>query len=221
MIYFRNLFFLLPLIVLSSCFEIIEEINLNPNGSGILSLTINASQSKGQLDKIMAKDSIYNIKVPQRKEIDASINELTGKLKGMKGISNVIVARDYQNYILVVKCTFANTNALNSAINNIWLLSDKNAPTNTVYCSYANNIFKRNFNYELIKNLKDELGAQEKDILSKSNYTTVYRFQNEIANYTNTGATLSKSKKAIILKNNILDIVTGKRNIQNEIKLKQ
>lgn len=210
----------LPLLLLSSCFEIVEEVNMNQDGSGTLTLTINANQSKEQLDKIMAKDSLYNFKVPSRQTIDGSISEVSGKLKSIKGISNVSIARDFQTYILVIKCSFSNTHALNAAINNIWLLYDKKAAMDKTYFAFSNNVFKRTFDYELIKNVKSKLGAQERDILHRANYTMVYRFQTEIIHHTNTSATLSKSQKAIILKNNLLDIISGKKSIQNEIKLK-
>lgn len=216
-----TIFIFIPLLTLSGCFEIIEEVNMSSNGSGTLVLTINANQSKEQLDNIMAKDSIYSTKVPQRSEIDGAIRDVVLKLKSTKGISNVVVTRNFQTYIMVIKCSFANTAALNSAVNNIWLLYDKKAATDRTYFSYQKNIFKRIFDYELIKNIHSKLGAQEKDILYRANYTMIYRFQTEISSHSNNHATLSKSKKAIILKNNLLDIVSGKKSIQNEIKLKE
>jgi hypothetical protein len=214
------LFFLPLLFLLSGCFEIIEEVNINPDGSGTLVLTFNGNQSKDQLDKALTKDSIYNVKIPKRKDIDAAIQEVSNKLKSVKGISNVEITRDYNTYILVIKCSFANTTALNSAINNIWLLYDKKTPTDRKYFSYTQNTYKRIFDHTLLKHAKAKLGAQERDILSKSNYTCIYRFQTEIISSSNKQATLSKSKKAIILKNNILDIVTGNKSIENDIKLK-
>ncbi|MBX9851177.1 MAG: hypothetical protein K2X86_05395 [Cytophagaceae bacterium] len=205
---------------LTGCLEIIEEVNLNPNRSGTLTLTINASQSKSNLDKIMGQDSIYGQKVPKRQDIEKALADVSNKLKNTKGISEVEISRDFNDYILVIKCSFANVAALNAAINNIWLLYDKKAPVNRLHFSYEQNTFKRSFDYGLIKNVKDKLGSQEKDILSKSYYTTLYKFQSEIISNTNSSATLSKSKKAIILKNSVLDIVNGKKNIQNQIKLK-
>lgn len=215
-----NILFFLPLLLLSGCFEIIEEVNMNPNGSGNLVLTVNANQSKDQLDKLLAKDSIYGVKIPQRQDIDKAINDVVVKLKSVKGISNVAVTRDFQTYILVIKCNFVNPSALNAAVNNIWLLFDKKATVNHSYFQYDKNIFKRIFDFNLIKDVKNKLGAQERDILSKANYTMIYRFQTEIESHSNPNAMLSKSKKAIILKNNLWDIVNGKKSIQNEIKLK-
>lgn len=214
------LFFLSLLFLLSGCFEIIEEVNVNADGSGTLVLTFNGNQSKDQLDKALTKDSIYNIKIPKRKDIDAAIQEVSNKLKSVKGISNVVITRDYNTYILVIKCSFSNTTALNSAINNIWLLYDKKTPADRKYFSFTQNSYQRIFDHTLLKHAKAKLGSQERDILSKSNYTTIYRFQTEIISSSNKQATLSKSKKAIILKNNILDIVTGNKSIENNIKLK-
>lgn len=218
--FFRLFLFLIPF-TFTSCIEILEEVNLNPNGSGNLVLTINASQSKGQLNNLMTKDSIYDVKIPNRREIESSLAEITGKIKSIKGISNVTITRDWTNYILVVKCAFENVNALNAAVNNIWLLYNKNAPVNSTYFTYSKGIFKRSFDYNLIKGIDKKLGAQEKDILHKSRYTTVYRFGNEIKTYSNKFATLSKSKKAIIFKSTLLEIISGKKSVQNEITITQ
>jgi len=205
---------------LQGCFEVLEEVNVHPNGSGTLILTVNGSQSKSQLDKVMAKDSIGSIKIPKRKEIESSLSEINNKLKSVKGLTNIQIKKDFINYILVIKCDFANASALNDAINTIWLLYDKKAKTNSDYFSYHNKIFKRTFDQSVIKNAKEKLGSQEKDILSKATYTCIYRFSSEIEKQSNSFAVASKSKKATILKNSILDIVLGKKSLENEIKIK-
>lgn len=194
---------------------------MNQDGSGQLSLIINASQSKSQLDNLMTKDSIYDVKVPQRKDIEKELAEMTAKIKAIKGISNVTVNRDWTNYILNVKCNFQNTAALNEAINNIWLLYDKKAPVQMAWFSYSKGSFKRNFDYNLVKGIDKKLGAKEKDILAKSNYTMVYRFVDEVKSFSNKSASLSKSKKAIILKSTLLEFISGKKSVQNEILLNQ
>lgn len=215
----RFLILLILPLGLTSCLEILEEVNMNTDGSGALTLTINASQSKGQLDNLLTKDSIYGVKIPSRKDVEISLAEVTGKIKSINGISNVSVNRDWTNYILTVKCNFQNVAALNSAINNIWLLYDKKLPVNSSYFTYSKGKFKRSFDQNLVKDLDKKLGPQEKEILHKSNYTMIYRFGNEIKSHTNQSAVLSKSKKAIILKSTILEIITGKKSVQNEITL--
>lgn len=215
-----NILFILSVFVLQGCFEVLEEVNMNPDGSGKFSLTVNGSQSKGQLDNVMVKDTINGFKVPQRKDIEAKIADVTNKLKAVKGISNVVVTKDFTNYILVIKCDFANVSALNAAVNNIWLLHDKNAKMNSVYFTYTNKTFKRSFDFNLIKDVKNKLGSQAREILGKAVYTMIYRFPTEIESHTHPDATLSKSKKALILRNSALDIVTGRKSVQNEIKLK-
>jgi hypothetical protein len=215
-----HLFLATLLLSLQGCFEVLEEVNVNPNGSGTLILTINGSQSKSQLDKLMAKDSIGGLKIPKRKEIESSLAEIGNKLKSVKGLSNIQVTKDLVDYILIIKCDFANASALNDAINTIWLLYDKKAKTNSIYFSYHNKLFKRSFDQSLIKNVKEKLSSQEKDILSKATYTCIYRFSSEIESQTNSFAVASKSKKATILKSPVLDIVVGKKSLENEIKIK-
>lgn len=215
-----NLFFLLSVFMLQGCFEVLEEVNMNPDGSGAFSLTINGSQSKSQLDNVMTKDTINGLKIPRRKDIEATISDVTGKLKATKGISNVTVTRDFTNYILVIKCDFSNVSALNAAVNNIWLLYDKKANMNSVYYSSSGKTFRRSFDFNVIKDVKNKLGSQEREILGKAIYTMIYRFPSEIESKTNPDANISKSRKALILRHSVLDIVTGRKSVQNEIKLK-
>ncbi len=73
----------------SSCFEFIEEINLNNDGSGVMQLTLNLSQSKSKVASIMLLDSIHHYKVPDKQEIQKKMNEAVAYLRKQNGISDV------------------------------------------------------------------------------------------------------------------------------------
>src|SRR5215467_9166472 len=88
-------FFLL--LSLSSCFQLIEEINLNADGSGDMQLTLNLSQSKSKLASVMLLDSVNGHKIPKDKDIQKFMNETVDYLKKSEGISNIKKSVDMNN----------------------------------------------------------------------------------------------------------------------------
>ena len=62
---FKKSYLIGLLLLLSSCFDIVEEIDLNENGSGTYGITLNLSQSKIRLSSIMLLDSSQGYKVPK------------------------------------------------------------------------------------------------------------------------------------------------------------
>lgn len=219
-IFYRYLFFLPLLFSLTSCFEVLEEVTLEPAGNGTFSLTLNMSQSKTQIDKLLLKDSVDHFKIPKRTDIENSLAELNKKLLQLKGISNVVITKNFENHIFSVKCNFTDVASLNAAINQIWKQYDKTAPAGIIFYSGNASGLNRFMDQRAFKSLKPKIGKQEKDVLQEATWTMVYRFGKEINTFTNKKATVSKSGKAIILKTPILPVVNGTDNIQNEIKLK-
>lgn len=196
-----------------------EEVNVNKDGTGLLSVTANLSQSKGQLEKLLTQDSILNYKIPGTSDIEYSISGLEKKLSSMEGISNVTISKDFNNYIFILKCNFQNVTALNNAINSIWASYDKKAVISTHYY-YENSTFKKLFDPALIKNHSTNLSNKEKEILGEAVYTMIFRFNSEIISYSNSSALLSKSRKALILKSPIYPVIAGSKDINNSIKIK-
>ncbi|HIC30718.1 MAG TPA: hypothetical protein EYO76_02255, partial [Flavobacteriaceae bacterium] len=100
----------------SSCFEVIEEVDLNSDGSGSITFTLNMSQSKSKLASIMLLDSVNGVKVPSRKDIQNGINDVVEELKKAKGISNIKKTEDYENFIFSVKCDFRDIENINNIV---------------------------------------------------------------------------------------------------------
>ena len=108
-----SLFLITILFSLSSCFQFIEEITLNANGSGTMKLTLNMSQSKSKLASIMLLDSVNNRKVPSQKDIQNYMTESVDYLKKADGISNVKKSTDLSNYILSLTFDFTDLSKIN------------------------------------------------------------------------------------------------------------
>ena len=53
----------------TSCFELVEELTLNENGSGEYEFTANLSQSKTKLKSIMLMDKVNGYEVPSQEKI--------------------------------------------------------------------------------------------------------------------------------------------------------
>nr|BFF39643.1 hypothetical protein BACY1_14480 [Tenacibaculum mesophilum] len=60
------LFSTISILLFTSCFEFVEEVSFNKDGSGSAVLTINLSKSKTKLASIMLLDSINGYKVPSK-----------------------------------------------------------------------------------------------------------------------------------------------------------
>ena len=54
---------------LSSCFDVVEEIKMNNDGSGELKLTIDLSQSKSNLANYMKAGEINGVEIPTKDEV--------------------------------------------------------------------------------------------------------------------------------------------------------
>jgi len=212
----KLLLLLLPFL-LSSCFEIMEEVNMHSATNGHYILTVNMSQSKFQLDKILAQDTLFGMNIPSRKEIEHTFATVTSQVKSTKGISNVVLTKDYTNYIFKLDFDFINTKSLNSAINKVWKTYDRRADTTTVHYIAQAGTFKKTPNDHLLALYRNKMSLRDREMLNSSSYTSIYRFPHEVKSVSNPNATLSKSKKAVLLKASLLDVVLGKKNIQNDI----
>jgi hypothetical protein len=70
--------------------------------------------------------------------------------------------------------------------------------------------------------LKDDykkLSNADKEVFATANYTSIYKFESNVAAASNAATKISPSKKATMLKQNALDLVTEKRSVENKITL--
>lgn len=206
----------------SSCFEVIEEVDLNSDGSGSITFTLNMSQSKSKLASIMLLDSVNGVKVPSRKDIQNGINDVVEELKKAKGISNIKKTEDYENFIFSVKCDFKDIENINNIVEES-LSRQKNKTTfSSFFFDTSKGTFKRNYKYSPeLKRQYNKLKEENKKVFQDASYTVIYRFDKEVSSQSNTEAKISKSKKAIMHRVKALDIINGNGNFSNQIQLKK
>ncbi len=206
---------------LCSCFQVIEEVNVQENGSGTASLTLNLSASKAKVASLMLLDSAGGYKVPSRQKIQQEIGEVVAYLKKTKGISNVQKKIDFENFIASVSFSFEHISNINNLNQTVLKKLKVNVISNSSY-SYEpeSGIFQRNYTYAKEAILQyNKLKPEARNVFKEASYTSIYRFGKPIASYSNTLGKLSKSKKAIMLNTSVMGLINGKTNISNTIVL--
>lgn len=206
----------------TSCFETIEEININSDGSGTMVLTLNMSQSKTKVASLMKMKSVNGHKIPTQSEIRNEMNASAAALRAIKGISNVKTSLDFDNYIAVCKFDFNDAALLNVALQKImsnYKVSDYNS------VRYYYNKSKKTFTKAYMANNKttqayNNLKQDEKDVFRNATYTSIYRFATRVQSMTNKKSIISKSGTAVMHKAPILGVIHATTNISNSITLK-
>lgn len=206
---------------LSSCFETVEEINLNQDGSGKMLLTFNGSQSKAKIASLMKLKSVNGHKVPSINEIKTELNLTVAQLKAIPGISNVKATSDFESYIITLSFDFQDVAQVNTAFSKI-LTGYKIPSYNAAKYSYNKSTKVFSKVYSLNANTKkqyNDLKQEDKDVFKTAQYTSVYRFVNPVKSQTNSQAKLSASKKAVMQQTPIVNIVSSGASVNNTIQL--
>ena len=219
-IYFKPFLFFIPLLFLTSCFDILDKVNIKADGSGEYTLILNASKSKTRLASISKMETINGKKVPKKPEIEAKINEAARVFKGVPGISNVKTSMDFENYIIKLSCNFRRIENVNAGLEQLKAknILGKMIPTQI----YSHNLEKKSFvrnKINTFKNDYDKLSKADKEVFTNAKYTSVLQFENTVKSQTNSSYLLSPNKKAVKLEGNILDFILQKKQIQNNILL--
>jgi hypothetical protein len=208
------------LIVFQSCFEIIEQVFLKADGSGNFQLVVNLSKSKTKLNSIIKMKTINGHDVPSTYDIKYKITEIEKTVAKTAGISNVKTITDFDNYIATLTCNFTKLTQLNAAVKNVY--DKENGKVKGVEKNYdydaAAKIFTRLNKFSLTEDY-NKLSNTDKEVFATANYTTIYKFENSITAASNKETKIAPSKKAVMLKLNVLDIITGKKSIENKIIL--
>lgn len=208
------------MLLLQSCFEIIEQLDLKTDGSGKLQLVLNMSKSKTRLNSIMKMKTVNGHRVPDQDEIRRKLVDFEKDLKAAPGITNVKTSLDFENFIITLNCDFVNVNSLNTGIKKIAEKSkNKNPLQNSFDYDIAGKTFSR-LNKFLIKDEYDKMSNADKEIFATANYTNIFRFDTEVISASNRDSKIAANKKAVMLKLNALDIISNKKSIENKIKLK-
>ena len=208
------------ILLLQSCFEIIEQVFIKDDGSGNFELVLNMSKSKTKINSIMKMKKVNGHDVPGKEEITKKINDLEKTIHQTPGISNVKTSVDFDNYIVTLSCSFNKVSNLNTAVKNIGDKEKHSGPALEKSYEYeaGSKIFTR-LNRFSLKEEYNKMSNADREIFATANYTSIFRFISDVANTSNKESKVAGNKKAVMLKLNALDIVTGKKTIENKINL--
>lgn len=216
--FLRQVMMLLPLLLLTSCFDILEKVNVKADGTGEYAVILNASKSKTRLASISKMETINGKKVPKKPEIESKINEAARIFKATAGISNVKTSVDFDNYVIKLSCNFKKIENINAGLEQLKAknILGKMIPTQI----YSQNLDKKSFTRNKINTFKtdyDKMSTADKEVFNNARYTSVLQFENPIKSQTNSSYLLSPNKKAVKLEANVLDFILQKKQIQNTI----
>ncbi|WP_111954213.1 hypothetical protein [Chryseobacterium lathyri] len=216
---FLKLFLLLfPLLLLTSCFDILDKVNVKADGTGEYTIILNASKSKTRLASISKMETINGKKVPKKSEIENKINEAARIFKATPGISNVKTSMDFDNYIIKLSCNFKKIENINAGLEQLKAknILGKMIPTQI----YSQNLQKKLLTRNKVNTFKedyDKMGKADKEIFNNARYTSVMQFENAVKSQTNNAYLLAPNKKALKLEADILDLIFQKKQLQNTI----
>ncbi len=205
----------------TSCFEILEEINVKKDGSGTASVKIDLSASKDNLAGYMEMDEVRGIRVPKKAEIDREIARVKDIIASVEGMSNIETSMDYEHFILRLSGNFKNLTAVNLAINTAAEALNK-SPYPTVKEDnflLEDKMFYRLFNYPINTKLYEKLGTMERFVLESAKMVSIFRFEDNILDFSNRDARMSPNLTAILMESTIADLIKGTKTIENTIEL--
>ncbi|ASE63377.1 hypothetical protein [Chryseobacterium indologenes] len=210
--------FLLPLLFLTSCFDILDKVNVKADGTGEYTIILNASKSKTRLASISKMESINGKKVPKKSEIENKINTAAKIFKETPGITNVKTAMDFDNYIIRLSCNFKKIENINAGLEKLkdQKILGKMVPTKV----YSQNLQKKTLTRNKVNTFKEDyekMSKADKEVFNDARYTSVMQFENTVKSQTNNAYVLSPNKKALKLEADILDLILHKKQIQNTI----
>jgi hypothetical protein len=206
---------------LTGCFELIEQLELKKDGSGNLQVILNMSRSKTRLNSIMKMKTINGRDVPSKAEISNRVKELERTVASIPGISQARSTIDFDNYIISLRFNFTQVQQVNAFAKKIREKEKTPAPTGAEQIYNFNvpaKLFSR-INKYLVKKDYEKLSNADKEIFATAAYTAIYKFEQQVANTSNKDSKIAANKKAVMLKQPMLDIINNKKSIENNISL--
>lgn len=216
----KYLFLILPLI-LSSCIEIIDDLTIHNDGSGVFKYNINLSSSKIKVNSILALDSLNGKKVPSLSDIETKITEFKTQLLDEPGITSVKTELNTTDFILKITIEFASIDQLQAGIKTTLkeISKEKDDPAfEGDWIRWDGRTLSRTIPSAISSKAKN-FESTDIDLLRNGTYTSISRFDKTIQKTTNTNCKINPSKTASMLQVNTFDLKLNNSLIENTISL--
>lgn len=210
----------LPLLLFSSCIDLIDDLSINEDGSGVLKLSVNISKSKLKVNSLLALDSLNGKRVPKIGEISSKIDFYADQVREKEGVKNVQVSKNLDEYIFKFTIEFSNVEKLEQALKEV-LNEENSAWVNFDFdwIKWDDNILTRN-NIQIPKNQLQRLKAEDIEALKTGTYVSITRFQTPIVEFSNNLSKLSGDQKALMIKTSAYGLAENTQVLKNTIKVK-
>lgn len=206
----------------TGCFELIEELTLNPDGSGHLAITFNGSRSKTKLNSVMLMDSINGYAVPSKDDIRKEFYQLKRDLDRMNGLSGIKLSLDSENFIYTVEGNFANVASLNNALNEVVETSLKRRAVPFAFTPFnhfaleGKKLIRTGPDRDRIPDYK-RVSFEDRNVFESGEYRAIYRFPTPIKSVSNPRAVVSKSGKAMMFHASVKELMNQRIPMANTI----
>ena len=224
----RFTFLLFSVFVFTSCFELREEVYIKKDGSGTYSLTVDLS---GRKQEIALTTSLTDSTQEEKNfvaNIESVIQKSSESFSEIGGITHVEYNTDYENYLTGFSFDFDNVESLTAALNQ---LNTEPAPSKPTF-EFSKRTFERNNTHylkpllerakERQKTPEDEATKRFQDyVFESAAYVFIVRTEGKIKKYTNKRSVYSSDdKNEIVLKYGFSELLSGRANLDNKMKLR-
>lgn len=205
-------------LLLSSCFECVEEINLKKDGTGSFVYIVNMSQSKAEINTAFRLDSFMGSKLPSLSQIKTKIASAKNILMASDGISNLTVKENYNDYIIEVRGNFTSIEKFNAAIKKCAKQLGANEEAIESDFSYAGSDTTY---HRSVAPIESKAAARILGLFGgkaeQAAYTCIVRTEGKVNKVDNAKAKISPSGKNVLLKVNAAEILRNSAVLNLEI----
>ena len=206
-------------ITLTSCFDLIEEVNFNSDGSGEFSYELNLGKYKFALDKMIKMDSIGRFKIPSKENISQDLKKLEAELNKIDGVTNAQCLANFDYYIFTIKGNFKNVWALNQAYTTVYNFKRKEKIAFIEAYQYDSKTFSR-LEKEPKSNIFTRNPFLKEADFSKGKVMIVTRFKQLVQEVSNSNTLISKNGMAILTKCSASQLLNNPTRINCRVKFK-
>lgn len=208
-------------ILFSSCFQVVEDITVRKDGSGTAVLMANFSASRSKLASMMLLDSVQGHKVPSRQDIQREMATIVAALKQVEGISQVSHTLDFDRFIVRVNFSFSDVSKLNGVTEMVFRQFKITTQNTSSYSLTKAGRFSRQYSYNPDAGKAfARLTPEDRQVLDGAMYTSIYRFDRAVEHVSHPLAKKASAGQSVMLQAPIIDLITGKTNVSNQIQLK-
>ncbi len=216
----------------TACFEIREEIAMQPTGSGTYKVVLDLSAHSKELKMVLAaagqqEQNPFGAIGNPFDEVDSLFAASARELNALAGITNAREIRDQARFEFGMEFGFSDVNALNTALSRM----QGGAGEYTIYYTFAKStLFKENkFTLgKLVEGLKpgqantgsEELNTHFQSLYNDLVYKFVFMAAAKVGKSANAQAVLSSDKKTLTHQIMMKDLAAGGVDVGNQIKFK-